>query len=172
MIPVTKGRSACVKTADLGWNHLKSLMLRPLLYFQNNSSTFRPKAVLNDYSEEDYSNNISKLSSYLHFHPKILWVLLLNMFSFLRRSKEHIDACCYTNVYSNCSWKITFYSQVSTLHLKFKIVQRVSSVSTIQLGGPSLIPNHYISVRITNKQAALYICLENSFEYTVVFKSN
>lgn len=170
---MTKGRSACVKTTDLlGWNHLKSLILRPPLYFQNNSSnssTFWPKADLNDYSEEEYSNIISKLSSYLHFHPKIL---LLNMFSFLRRSKGHIYACCYTNVYSIHSWKIMFYSQVSILHLKFKTLQGVNSVSMIQFSGPSLIPNHYISVRITNEQGALYICLENFFESTVVFKSN
>lgn len=65
-----------------------------------------------------------------------------------------------------------FYSQVSILRLKFKILQGVNSVSTIQLSGPSLIPNHDISVRITNEQEALHIRLENFFEYTVVCKSN
>ena len=65
-----------------------------------------------------------------------------------------------------------FYSQVSILHLKFKILQGVNSVSMMQLSGPSLIPNHYINVRITKEQEALYICLENFIEYTVVFKPN
>lgn len=56
-----------------------------------------------------------------------------------------------------------FYSQVSILHLEFKILQGVNSVSMIQLSGPSLINNHNISVRITNEQEALYIRLELFF---------
>lgn len=56
-----------------------------------------------------------------------------------------------------------FYSQVSILHLNFKILQGLNSISRIQLNGPSLIPNHYISVRITKEQEALYIGLEFFF---------
>lgn len=68
------------------------------------------------------------------------------MFPFLRRSKEHVYACCYSEV----DIDLTTYSQVSILNLKYKILQGVNSVSMIQLSGPSLIPSHYISVRITN----------------------
>jgi len=105
------------------------------------------------------STQTTSLSPLLTFISilKSFGFLLLNMFSFLRRAKEPIYACCYTNVYSIHSQKIMFYSQVSILCLKFKILQGVNSVSMIQLGGPGLIPNHYISVRISNEQEALHI---------------
>lgn len=160
MIPKTKGRSACVKTADVGWNHLKSLRLRPPPFTFKITATKKPQLTRLIWAIiQRRSTQTAYLSSLLTFTSilKSSGFLLLNMLSLLEDQRAH-----YMLVVTPTSMGfIMFHSQVSIFCLKFKIFQGVNSVSMKQLSGPSMIPYHYISVRTTTRHEA--VCLFRKF---------